>query len=207
MTNATSFANRAPIHPASLADYQRWEQLLRKWNARINLVAPDSLDHFWNRHALDSAQILPLVTERDRTIVDFGSGAGFPALALAIDAKHQNADRHIHMIESVGKKASFLKSVSRETALPATIHAARIEALPSLQADLITARAFAPLGRILPLAMHHLGPDGRILLLKGANVAHEIKDAQLDWSFDTKLQPSMTEGGGQILLINELKPR
>lgn len=206
MSGMAHFAEMAPIHPDSLADYQTWEALLKKWNARINLVAPDSLPHFWSRHALDSAQILPFITEQDRVIVDFGSGAGFPALALAIEAKHQGADRHVHLIESVGKKASFLKSVSRETGLTTTVHANRIETLASINADLITARAFAPLRRLLPMAAHHLAQHGRLLLLKGANLQQEVDDARLDWRFDAQIYPSQTDQGGQILVVEALRP-
>lgn len=206
MMGSAEFANRAPIHPDSVADYQIWEQLLRKWNARINLVAPDSLPDFWARHALDSAQMLPLLTDRDRIIVDFGSGAGFPALAIAIQSKHDQIDRHVHLIESVGKKASFLKSVSRETRLRTSVHAKRIEAMESLNADLITARAFAPLRRLLPMAAHHLRSEGRLLLLKGARVTDEILDAKQDWRFATVSHVSQTDSDATILEIRNLRP-
>ena len=109
------FATSAPISPQSLHDYQIWEQQLQKWNARINLVAPNSLPDFWSRHALDSAQIVPHIPVHATTIVDFGSGAGFPGLAIAIAAKHKSSAQTVHLLESSGKKSSFVKSVSRET--------------------------------------------------------------------------------------------
>lgn len=198
------FAAHAPIHPDSLSDYQTWETLLRKWNARINLVAPKSLPEFWQRHALDSAQLIPLIPKSARTIIDFGSGAGFPGLALAIQAKHAGLDQTVHLIESAGKKASFLRTVSRETSLPTVIHSDRIEALPELNADIITARAFAPLQRLLPLASRHLAKDGQIILLKGIAVDEEIALASQTWAFDLKQTPSLSDDSGCVLTITAL---
>lgn len=201
------FSAQAPIHPDSLSDYQTWEALLRKWNARINLVAPKSLPEFWRRHALDSAQIAPLVPETARTIVDFGSGAGFPGLAIAIDAKHSSRDQTVHLIESAGKKASFLKTVSRETGLATIIHGDRIEALPKLEADIITARAFAPLRRLFPLAWQHLGKDGQVILLKGMAVEEEVLLARQTWGFDLQQTPSLSDESGSVLTITGLQPK
>lgn len=198
------FAAQAPIHPESLDDYRHWETLLRKWNARINLVAPKSLPDFWNRHAFDSAQILPLIPDAAETLVDFGSGAGFPGIALAIQAKHVGLNQTIHLIESAGKKASFLKTVSRETHLPTIIHGDRIEALPTLKADVITARAFAPLDRLLPLAALHLKKSGEIILLKGLAVDEEVLRARQDWDFDLTQTQSLTDDSGCILTITGL---
>lgn len=205
--NAEQFAAQAPIHPNSLSDYRNWESLLQKWNARINLVAPNSLPEFWSRHALDSAQVLPLIPDEAKVIVDFGSGAGFPGIAVAIEARHTTPDRQVHLIESVGKKASFLKSVSRETGLKTTVHARRIEAIPSLKADIITARAFAPLHRLLPLAWHHIANDGQLVLLKGEGVDAELDEAAQDWQFDSHRTRSLTDDGGCILQIRNLSPR
>ncbi|MGJ8560551.1 MAG: 16S rRNA (guanine(527)-N(7))-methyltransferase RsmG [Litorimonas sp.] len=201
------FAVQAPIHPESLDDYRTWETLLRKWNARINLVAPKSLPEFWQRHALDSAQILPLIPETVHTICDFGSGAGFPGLAIAIQAKHKGLDQTVHLIESAGKKASFLKTVSRETKIPTVIHGDRIEALPALSADVITARAFAPLHRLLPLAWQHLTQEGQIILLKGGAVDTELSEARRAWTFDAHQTPSLSDETGCLLTITGLAPK
>ena len=204
--NDEQFAQCAPTHPESLTDYQAWYALLQKWNARINLVAPNSLSEFWDRHALDSAQILPMIPDAAQTIVDFGSGAGFPGLAVAIEAKHRRLNRMVYLIESVGKKASFLKSVSRETSLPSVIHSARIETLPSLNADIVTARAFAPLHRLLPLAWQHLGQGGQLVLLKGQAVERELAEAANDWTFTPQRTASLSKDGGCVLQISDLSP-
>lgn len=202
-----TFLAKAPVHPDSLADYRVWGELLRKWNSRINLVAPNSVGEFWSRHALDSAQILPHIPADAETIVDFGSGAGFPALAIAIETKHQTTRRKVHLIESAGKKASFLKTVSRETSLNTAVHNDRIEKLAPLNADVITARAFAPLTRLLPLAMFHVKQSGRIVLLKGENIQAELDEVEPHWSFTAEHCPSRTSEGGSILILTELCPK
>ena len=206
MSSREGFARKAPVHPGSIDDYAHWQALLRKWNARINLVAPGTLDAFWTRHALDSAQLVPLVPPDTRVIADFGSGAGFPAIALAIEAKHARTDWHVHLMESAGKKASFLKTVIRELGLEATVHRTRIEATGTLEADLVTARAFAPLPRLLPMARHHLADDGTLLLLKGEGIETEVADAREDWSFKLQKHRSLTDEAGCIALISGLRP-
>ena len=199
------FVARAPISPDSLVDYDRWVALLAKWNARINLVAPSTLPDVWLRHALDSAQIIPHIPANARMVVDFGSGAGFPGLAIAIEAKHDGArDQHVHLIESAGKKASFLRTVIRELALPATVHSQRIEAMAPLEADVVTARAFAPLTRLLPMADHHLAPGGRLVLLKGGDLRSEEKDVAADWSYSRTIAPSSSDSSGVIITITDL---
>ena len=192
-----------PLPAAATADMERWGARLAKWNSRINLVAPGTLDDFWVRHALDSAQIVPLIAEDARTLADFGSGAGFPGLAVAIDAKHRGLPRHVHLIESAGKKASFLRTVIRELELPATVHRERIEAVPPLQADTITARAFAPLTRMVPLARRHLHPGGQLVLLKGERLDDELRamEAANDVPIVVVRRRSLSDESGVIVSL------
>ena len=198
------FIARAPISADSVPDYDRWAALLAKWNARINLVAPSTLPDYWTRHALDSAQIVPLIPDDAMTVMDFGSGAGFPGLSIAIESKAQDTGRHVHLIESAGKKASFLRTVIRELGLPATVYSARIEAMDSLQADVITARAFAPLTRLLPLADQHMRPCGQLVLLKGGDVESELAAVAGEWSFTHRSTPSLSDGSGSVLQLSDL---
>ena len=200
------FAELAPVPPSSHADFARWGDVLAKWNARINLVAPGTLEDFWIRHALDSAQVVEHIGNAG-VVADFGSGGGFPALAVAIHAKHAGIQRHVHLIESAGKKASFLRTVVRELGLPATVHRARIENVASLGAGAITARAFAPLPRMLPLAQHHLAPGGRIVLLKGASVDDEIRCAREAWRFELSTYPSLSDASGRIIVLSHIQER
>ncbi len=202
------FVSRAPISPESLSDYDRWGRLLSKWNAKINLVAPSTLPDFWIRHALDSAQIVPHIPDVARTIVDFGSGAGFPGLSIAIEAKHNpSRDQHVHLIESAGKKASFIRTVIRELDLPATVHSQRIEAMEPLGADVITARAFAPLSRLFPMAEHHLRGGGQLILLKGADLSSEEDAVASDWVYERQTTASLSGSDGVVVAFMGLGRR
>jgi len=203
--DSAGFAQKTNVSRETLADYIRWEALLQRWNARINLVAKGELASFWTRHALDSWQICPYLPKKDAHIVDFGSGAGFPGIAAAICCK-QSGVGQVMLIESAGKKASFLKTVIRELALPAQVRAERIEKLPSLRAGVITARAFAPLGRLLDYATPHIEADTQFILLKGERVDEELEKASLKWTFTSKTVKSLSDDVGVILILQDVSP-
>ncbi len=205
------FEQRSNVSRETLADYIKWQALLRKWSARINLVAPSTLDMFWERHALDSWQICPLLSDDAKILLDFGSGAGFPGLAAAIHIKHHELKsdearrgRQVHLVESVGKKASFLKTVTRELGLPARIHNTRIEQLPAMKADVITARAFAPLPSVFDYALPHIHAGTTLILLKGENAARDIENAQTTWTFTLESVKSITQDNASVLIIKNL---
>ena len=146
------FARESNVSRETLEDYQLWHTLLLKWNRKINLVSPVALEEFWRRHALDSWQITPHIPSKAQNSLDLGSGAGFPAIAMAIDAKYRNTDHQNLMVESAGKKASFLRAVIRELNLPAKVTSERAENLSAQPYDVISARAFAPLDRLFNYA-------------------------------------------------------
>ena len=172
--------------------------LLTKWQRRINLVAPASLGDVWRRHLLDSAQLaehLPAVPARH---VDLGSGAGFPALVLAIIT-----GRHVELIESDGLKCAFLTAAAAETGADVTIHKARIESMPRDPADVITARACAPLTRLLGYAERFRGPETVCLFQKGARVDDELTEAAKSWTMDFRRYPSQTDPQGTLLSFRD----
>ncbi len=187
----------------TLERLETYAGLLGKWNKAINLVGPDTLPDLWRRHLLDSAQLLPLLPPvpagRPRRLADLGSGAGFPGLVLAILGAGE-----IHLVESDQRKAQFLREVSRETAAGAQVHQARIEELSPLCADCVTARALAPLDRLLDYADRHLAPGGTALLLKGRGVAAELTQAARRWSMALEHHPSRSDPAGTILRIVNL---
>jgi len=209
--NQEGFASISNVSRETLEDYVNWYRLLRKWNARINLVAPSTLDDFWARHALDSWQICPLLPDNPKVILDFGSGAGFPGIAAAIHMKHGLSDKgqgcHVHLVESAGKKASFLKTVIRELALPATVHSQRIESLEPMKADVITARAFAPLPRLFEYALPHLHDETILILPKGETVTTELEKASTTWTFSLETVKSITQDNATLLRVKSLKLR
>ncbi|MEP6342713.1 MAG: 16S rRNA (guanine(527)-N(7))-methyltransferase RsmG [Maricaulaceae bacterium] len=200
------FKRETGLDAETIADYARWEALLVKWNARINLVAPLSLPDFWHRHAYDSWQIVPHVPETAENILDMGSGAGFPGLAIAIELKRRRRG-HVTLVESAGKKVNFLRAVIRELSLPASVYGSRVENMDEDKVDLITARAFAPLPRLLNYSHPFWGPQTQSLFLKGQGLAGERRSAQKDWEFDETLIPSLTDEGAVILQLSNLKPR
>ena len=203
---AQDFAEETNVPHGTLSDFTRWYGLLRKWNARINLVAPKEVDQFWRRHAYDSWQLTAHLPDKWDRLVDLGSGGGFPGLAFGIFAK-QKASGEVHLVESVGKKTSFLKTVTRELGLPVTTHTARVENLPPLQADVVTARAFAPLSRLFAYAQPHLSNSAILLLPKGESADKEIESARMGWHFDVESFKSQTDDAAAILKIRGLRPK
>jgi 16S rRNA (guanine527-N7)-methyltransferase len=179
--------------------------LLRKWQPKINLVSPDSLPHAETRHFADSIQILPLLKSTDKTLVDFGSGAGFPGLALAL----ARPDIKVHMVESDARKGEFMKTVSRETSIPVSIHTSRIETLPPFPVDVISARALASLTKLFGYALPYasLNPHLRMIFMKGENWQTEVAEAKQDYNFDLTDHISITDAKARILVIENLSAR
>lgn len=184
----------------------RYAALLLEWNQKVNLISRRSPGDLWERHMLDSAQLLealpPAPADRPRRLADLGSGGGFPGLVLAILGAGE-----VHLVESDGRKAAFLRAVSRETEIPVTVHAARIEALPPLQADCVTARALAPLPKLLGYVARHLVPGGRALLLKGRTREGELTLARKQWSMSLRERPSLSDPESALLMIENIAAR
>lgn len=199
-----NFAKEADVDPTVMAGFEAWQALLVRWNARINLVARGGLSDFWQRHALDSWQLWAHIPKTTTQILDLGSGAGFPGLAMAIGCKAHGRGR-VTLVESTGKKASFLRTVIRELDLPATVMSERVENLSPTAYDVITARAFAPLPRLLTYAAPFWGEDTVGLFLKGQGVEAEIDKARLDWVFKADVTESLSDPDGSVLQLSQLK--
>lgn len=174
--------------------------LLTKWQRAINLVGKNTLADAWRRHILDSAQLLPCI-EKTARIADLGSGAGLPGLVIAIAT-----GANVQLVESDQRKATFMREVARETATKIEVHVARIEDLPPLQADIVTARALAPLSKLLPWVHRHLKISGKSLLMKGADVDQELTESTKQWTMNVVRKPSLSDASGTILIVNDLSP-
>lgn len=177
--------------------------LLAKWQKSVNLVSPATIDDAWNRHILDSAQMVELIPGPVKNVVDFGSGAGFPALVVAI----MRPDLHIQLVESDQKKCSFLAHVSRETKTNIAIHTMRIEEfVPESPPDLVMARALAPLSQLLKYTLPHAvrNPDLVMLFPKGAKFAEEIAQAREIYDFTCEQFVSKTAADARILRLSGL---
>jgi len=188
----------------TLARLERYESLLRKWNPAINLVGRNTLPRAWGRHFIDSAQLWRLRPKDARLWLDLGSGGGFPGLVVAVLAAERDPALRVALVESDGRKASFLSHVCQELGISPKIHRDRAETLAPQGADLVSARALAPLDRLLELAHRHLAPGGVCLFPKGKNSQSELTRARKYWTFDIQQTPSVTDSGGTILKIGGL---
>jgi 16S rRNA (guanine527-N7)-methyltransferase len=177
----------------------RFAALLLRWNRTVNLISANDEPLLWDRHIGDSLQLVPLMVPRPDRAIDLGSGAGFPGLVLAIAAGIP-----FDLIEADKRKAAFLREAARITGAPVQVHAVRIEAARVAPAPLVTARALAPLPRLLSLAAPLLTPDGTCLFLKGASAKAELTDAATQWHMQVQSVPSRTIPDACILRISHL---
>lgn len=202
------FARVFGVSRETIDKLQVYEALLRQWQKTINLVAPSTLDHIWSRHFADSAQLFALAPPDAARWLDLGSGAGFPGLVLAIMLAGRDGAK-VTLVESDTRKAAFLGEVARRTGASVDIRPERIEKFATqtkLQpVDVITARALAPLPRLLELASPAFSPQTLGLFLKGREVEAEVAAAREEWAFESTLQPSLTDAGGRIVLIRALQ--
>jgi 16S rRNA (guanine527-N7)-methyltransferase len=201
----------ALVENVSRETWERLEQfveLLLKWQNSTNLVASSTLPRVWTRHIADSLQLLALAPDA-RTWIDLGAGAGFPGLVIACAlAKIPGAE--VHLVESNQKKASFLREAARSLSLPAIVHAQRIEdfVVESGQSfDVVTARALAPLDRLIGYAIPLLKTGAVGLFPKGQDVGAELTQAAKSWSIEAELVPSKTDPHGRIVVVRHVAMR
>lgn len=178
--------------------------LLLKWQKAINLVSGSSLQDAWTRHFLDSAQLLDLDRTSHGRWLDIGSGAGFPGLVCAILAAETRPGLEFHLVESDARKCSFLSEVARQCSVAIDISNVRIESLPPQNASIISARALAPLPRLLAWSAPHLAKTGHCLFLKGETHAEELASAQDHWHMSCEITPSVTSDRSVVLKIGDL---
>jgi 16S rRNA (guanine527-N7)-methyltransferase len=181
----------------------KFVELLLKWQNTRNLVASSTIPHLWTRHIADSLQLLD-VAPAARTWADLGSGAGFPGLVIACKLAGEPG-ANVHLVESVQKKAAFLGAAVTEFALPAIVHAQRIEefvARPPTSIDAVTARALAPLDRLIGYAIPLLKKGAVGVFPKGQDVEAELTQASKSWSIEAELIPSKTDPRGRIVLVH-----
>ena len=184
---------------------KEYEKLLFKWNAKINLVSRSTLDNFWNRHVLDSAQFLSSVGEKAGKWVDLGSGGGLPGLVVAILSDEVELVNKLFLVEADVRKAVFLKTVCRELGLKVEVYNNRIEELPPISANIVSARALAPLKTLCLYAKNHLEKDGVAVFAKGENWKSELVEAQKKWIFSYEAVKSTLHEGSVVLVLRGIK--
>ncbi|MCC7320082.1 MAG: 16S rRNA (guanine(527)-N(7))-methyltransferase RsmG [Rubellimicrobium sp.] len=175
--------------------------LIVRWTRKINLIAPDTISTIWDRHIRDSAQLVRFAPATTTSWVDLGSGAGLPGLVVATILSGINPDATVTLIESDRRKAAFLEVAKQELSLTVEIRSDRAESLPPLRADVLSARALAPLGGLLALASRHLSPSGLAIFPKGRTWEQEVAEARQRWQFGLAIHDSLTDHQARILLI------
>lgn len=181
-----------------------YEASLHEWQKKFNLVSNASLDDAWNRHFLDSAQLFRLIPEDAELLYDFGSGAGFPGMVLAIMANEKTPYLKVKLIESIRKKTLYLNEVKNLTGINVEIINDRIENLKSETADVITSRAMCSLKDLFGYTKKFWGARTSCIFPKGKKYMEEIKEAQKEWNFNYEVVPSEQSDEGVILVITNL---
>lgn len=195
------FQAQTGVSDGVLARLETYAGLLEKWQGAINLVGPDTMASMWHRHFLDSAQLAKYIDPTD-VVADLGSGAGFPGMVLAI----MGAGKKVHLLESDERKSTFLSTVNRECSAGVIIHTERIEKTSPIGADVVVARALAPLEKLLDLALPHKISTGKCLFLKGKSWDEELTEAKKRWKMRASTWPSLTNKDAAVVQLSEIYP-
>lgn len=199
------FARAYDVSRETFRKLTAFDAALIDWSSRHNLIARSTIEDRWNRHYRDSAQLFALIPEDARTLVDLGSGAGFPGLVLAVMGEERGLQ--VSLVESVGKKAAFLSAAIAAMRLQnARVIPERIENLTLSAPDVVTARALAQLPKLLRYAHEFAGEKTLLILPKGQDVEAELTEAAKSWHMEVERRPSVTSPGSTILSIRHLRP-
>lgn len=197
--DADAVGHQLDVSRETLSRLKVYVDNLVRWQKRINLVGPATIADVWRRHILDSGQLCAFLPQRAQRIIDLGSGAGFPGLVIAI-----MLPASVTLVESDRRKAMFLKETARLVgATNVEVRADRIESL-DIEGDVVTARALAPLDRLIGYSQPMLSPQGYCLFLKGQEFEREIEEARRTWRMRVELMQSVTNSSSRILKIDEV---
>lgn len=186
-------------------DLETFQSMVLEWNNKFNLISKSSAEDIWNRHILDSLQLLKFINDKAEKLYDFGSGAGFPGMVLAIAIKNIFPNLKVSLMESIRKKTTFLNEVKTKLNLDVDIYNERVENLKLPKADIITSRAMASLEKLLNYAYPFCKKETELLFLKGKTWEDEIKTALIKWKFDYEAFESITDKDGKILFIKNIR--
>lgn len=202
-TGLDHFLETENVSRETLALLETYVALLADWNQRHNLVSEKSLANVWHRHVWDSAQLIRFVPDTATSLVDLGSGAGFPGIVLAAMMRDRPGFRAV-LYESIAKKCRFLEEVATRLGLNVDVRNARMEEARWEVFDLVTARACAPLAKLLGYARAFQDSRTVNLFLKGQNVESELTEARTSWRMKVERHQSLTDPYGVILEIRDL---
>lgn len=190
---------------ATLDRLRHLARMVEKWSAAINLVARSTRAEIWTRHVEDSARLVLHAPERAALWLDLGSGGGFPGLVVAVLLDARPHAPRVMLVESDRRKAVFLQEAARELALAVEIRAERIEELAPVGADIISARALAPLDRLCAMAAHHGAPGMIALFPKGGTWPAEVAEARKNWHFQLTPHADPSHPGSAVLELGNLR--
>lgn len=199
-----NFTEEYNVSHETLNRLKTYQSLLNEWQAKFNLVSNSSLEDAWNRHFLDSAQLFEFIPKEAKTLADFGSGAGFPGMVLAIMACEKTPYLKVSLIESTKKKTLYLNEVAQTTSVPVTIVNERIENIKPQKFDVITSRAMTALNELLNYAFPFCRNNTVCIFPKGKNYATELAEAHKHWHFKCRIEPSRLSEEGRILIISDI---
>ena len=203
-----TFTRFAQVSRETIISLKKYEETLLKANKTLNLVGNSTIQSIWTRHFLDSVQIIDFIDKNDNTLVDLGSGAGFPGLVLAITLKDRKIPLKIKLIEKSPKKAKFLKNLIDELQLDAEVINKNIFEYPKkLSEDVFVARAFKPLKIILPLIHNKAENWKKIFIYLGKTGKNELLQASKSWHIEYKQRVSVTSSDSIVIEINKLKKK
>jgi len=203
-----AFVTATDADAAVMARLDVYAEILADWNGRMNLVSPASMASLWQRHMLDSAQLMPLIPDGTRRTVDMGSGAGFPGLVIAA-MRAGGVGGETILIESIEKKCAFLRAAAEAMGLTASVQVirGRAEGVSGLKADLVTARAMAPLETLLVYAKRFADKETVLLFPKGRTAADELTAARRSWTLEAQMIPSRSDSEASIIAIRSFAPK
>ena len=201
------FVKSLNVSRETLKSFYEYEALLSKWNEKINLVSKNTLVDIWERHFLDSGQIIKHVEASGKRWVDVGSGAGFPGLVVALLLRDRKIDCNLVLVEKNPKKGFFLNEVIRKLNLNVEVVNDNIYTLEPLNADILTARAFSELNNLIEISFRHRKKEGLCLFLKGENYRFELDKTLNYWFFDYDVVDSLSSSSGKIIRVKKIFKR
>ncbi len=205
--NKNDFMKILNVSRETLDSFKEYESLLLKWNKKINLVSKNTLTDIWERHFLDSGQIVNCVDALGKKWVDVGAGAGFPGLVVALLLRDRKIHCELILVEKNTKKVFFLYEVIRKLNLNVKVVNKSIDSLKPLNADILTARAFSELKDLIELAYRHRKEKGVCLFLKGENYRVELDKTLNYWFFDYDVVDSLSNCSGKIIRVKRIFKR
>ena len=203
-----TFTRITRVSRETITSLKKYEDILTKTNKSQNLIGNSTINDIWTRHFLDSAQVIDFIDKNDKTLIDIGSGAGFPGLVLAITSKDRKIPLKIKLIEKSSKKTKFLKKLIDELQLDAEVINKNIFEYPKkLSEDVFVARAFKPLKIILPLIHNKAENWKKIFIFLGKTGKNELLQASKSWHIEYKQRVSVTSSDSIVIEINKLKKK